>query len=422
MTDCKSGKRRESKGSRAEKDDKVEKESRVKESSLYDVLGVSKDASQAEIKAQFLKLSLIYHPDKETGDAGKFKSIMLAYKVLSSKKKRTTYDESLSNTWDELKQGVQRDIGYQVTTEHTKLGKDGVTREVDTDSFNAAFMSKRNDGDSALIAQMLMSKKEQDLGTDNPLFGYIAPILAEDSEVILEEKMRERDQDENLIPGGDSITFDSLRDNFNPNLFNQIFNNLKAKKQELADYDGRNEDEFLTTVDPIFGSSLGGPNGPNVSDWGNTTTMFGNQSTATTSNMGGLGSLGGLKRQTESDDHLLGSLDLQGLLAKSEQERARNYNITYTRDMRDRAEELQVDEYKRRMSEMMADRDRLLQMDKSEYIVRPSMIAQALGDPSLFDDSVATLDPVGGRRRRIATSDEREDGEENEEQDGADEE
>jgi curved DNA-binding protein CbpA len=375
---------------------KVEKldKDKLKESSLYDVLGVSKDASQAEIKAQFLKLSLIYHPDMETGDAAKFKSIMLAYKVLSSKKKRTTYDESLSNTWDELKE-FKRDTEYHVTTEHTKIGKDG-TREVDTESFNAAFMTKRNDGDANLISQMLKEGREsKDLGSSNPLFGKVEAISVEDTRSLLARRMQERDTDENLVPGSDNITFDNLRDNFDPNLFNKIFNNLQSKKQELSNYEERNEDEFLTSTDPILGSGIS----PGFSDWSATTsTLFAGQSSATNSNMGGLGSLGGLcSKPDNSDDHIFGTIDLQNLLSQAEQDRALNYDITYTRDTRNDAENLQLHEYERRMKEMMEDRDRLFQMDKNDYIIRPSMIAEALGDPTLFDDNVLSIDPVVSR-------------------------
>lgn len=388
---------------------------KVKESSLYDVLGVSKDATPAEIKAQFLKLSLVYHPDKETGDAVKFKSIMLAYKVLSSKKKRTTYDESLSNTWDELKE-VQRDVGYHVTTEHTKIGKDGVTREVDIDSFNQAFMSKRNDEDASLISQML--KDGTDLGTSNPMFGKIDAISVEDTASLLAKRMQQRNLDEDLIPGSDSITFDNLRDNWDSNLFNQIFNSLKAKKQELADYEERNDDEFLTSADPILGNQGNHQSqGSSSGLWNSSSsTMFGKQNSGTNSNMGGLGSLGGLRRQDQSDDHLLGTLDLQGLLVKAQQERATNYDVTYTRDTRECAEDLQVDEYERRMREIRQDRDRLFNLDSNDFIVRKSMIAEALGDPTLFDDSIMTIDPVGNRRRRIADSVNTEDNDDEESQ------
>ncbi len=58
----------------------------------YDILGVSKDASQEEIKRAYRKLAHTYHPDKSTGDAEKFKKINSAYQVLSNPEKRAQYD------------------------------------------------------------------------------------------------------------------------------------------------------------------------------------------------------------------------------------------------------------------------------------------------------------------------------------------
>ena len=62
--------------------------------SYYDILGVSKSASDAEIKSAFRKLAKKYHPDnKETGDEAKFKEIGEAYAVLSDENKRHQYDQ-----------------------------------------------------------------------------------------------------------------------------------------------------------------------------------------------------------------------------------------------------------------------------------------------------------------------------------------
>lgn len=58
----------------------------------YEILGVSRSATQDEIKKAFHKLAHRYHPDKG-GDEKKFKEINEAYQVLSDKEKRAQYDQ-----------------------------------------------------------------------------------------------------------------------------------------------------------------------------------------------------------------------------------------------------------------------------------------------------------------------------------------
>ncbi|HLR92538.1 MAG TPA: molecular chaperone DnaJ [Atopostipes sp.] len=62
---------------------------------LYDVLGVSKDASQDEIKKAYRRLSKKYHPDlNDAPDAEeKFKEVADAYETLSDESKRAQYDQ-----------------------------------------------------------------------------------------------------------------------------------------------------------------------------------------------------------------------------------------------------------------------------------------------------------------------------------------
>ena len=61
----------------------------------YEVLGVSRDATDQELKTAYRKLAMQYHPDRNPGDhtaEEKFKECSEAYQVLSDADKRAAYD------------------------------------------------------------------------------------------------------------------------------------------------------------------------------------------------------------------------------------------------------------------------------------------------------------------------------------------
>ena len=63
---------------------------------LYEILGVKRDAAQADIKKAYRKLVHEYHPDSHPGDKAaeeKFKKINAAYSVLNDPEKRARYDQ-----------------------------------------------------------------------------------------------------------------------------------------------------------------------------------------------------------------------------------------------------------------------------------------------------------------------------------------
>ena len=92
----------------------------------YEVLGVSKTATDEEIKRAFRRLAKTYHPDnKQTGDEAKFKEVGEAYAILSDPQKRRQYDQ----------------FGHQAFTNNGNAGFSGFsTDDIDLgDIFNEIF-------------------------------------------------------------------------------------------------------------------------------------------------------------------------------------------------------------------------------------------------------------------------------------------
>jgi molecular chaperone DnaJ len=89
----------------------------------YEILGVSKDATQDDIKKVYRKLALQYHPDKNPDGGDKFREISESYETLSDITKRKEYDFKLDNPNYGQQSNQFNDIFNSFFSRHTNFNQ-----------------------------------------------------------------------------------------------------------------------------------------------------------------------------------------------------------------------------------------------------------------------------------------------------------
>ena len=127
----------------------------------YQILGVSRNASEKEIKQAYRRLARKHHPDLNPGDKSaeaKFKEINAAYEVLSNPEKRKKYDQ-FGEQWEYAEQFAKSGGQERVRWD---FGRGGTTFEYgDLSDFGGIFSSLF--GDSGKGSRMRGPRRGQDI-------------------------------------------------------------------------------------------------------------------------------------------------------------------------------------------------------------------------------------------------------------------
>lgn len=360
-------------------------EKKHSQTDLYQILQVDNEADLATIKEKYLQLALLYHPDKPTGDLQKFKDVCLAYKVLSNKKRRKEYDATLAATVDELRDKENRDVEYHQSDQFLKVDEETGERKFDKDAFKDKFEESRTVQEREEMERMNKDLEEKQA---------TAPKT-------LDELMAERDRDLNTFQEAQGPAVLNPN-NFDASIFNQMFNDMKSRKQELAPVEEVGEGEGFTGE---IGEPAGLPAGMGGVD-GMGGGIFGRIGSG---GLGGIGSGmtdGGLQfgstpfGQVSSNDH-------QGMFEQPAPEildeirqKASTYqhddNIMHIKDQlhTEEAKASYHQDMEARFAQMQANFNEHAYMDKDKYIVKPGMLDNPLGDAELFQTQILGLDAV----------------------------
>ncbi len=159
----------------------------------YKIIGVSKNATQEEIKKAFRKLAIKYHPDKNPGDKKaeeKFKEVSEANEVLGDVEKRKKYDE-LGNNWKQYQQQGDQFAGQRQQDFGHGGGRD--FSDFFESFFGSGFSGFDQGGRQQRIRQGADKNAEMELTLQDAFYGVTKQVLIEGQKVNLKVKPGIRD-------------------------------------------------------------------------------------------------------------------------------------------------------------------------------------------------------------------------------------